>query len=473
MLTEVVAQTIREHGWLQDGSTVLVGVSGGPDSMALLHVLHRLAPRHDWRLAAVHVDHGLRGEASREDARYVKARCREWGIPCEVEAVNVRSRMRAEGGNKQAVARELRYDAFYRAAQKWKADTLALAHHADDQVETVLMRLIRGTGISGMTGIPFCRLWKGITIIRPLLQVFREQIEAYCEEHRLQPRQDESNLDTSYTRNRLRWEIIPRLERINPRFKEAVLAHSRMAADEEQWWRKQVTRVMDQVVERRDEEGCVLLVKPLLDLDIALQRRVIKLILNCLVQERTSEITMDAVERVLEVARSDHPSIQVDLPGRVTAAREYQRLWLSRKTGTKGERQISYISPSLPVPGSADLPFFNGRLTIRLKEGNAFPLKESGKTAVFDADRLEHSLRVRNRRPGDRMRPMGLNGTKKVKDILVDAKVHRRLRDRIPLILHGDEIIWIPGVVRSDWAPVTKQTRNTLVLVWEEDLPQE
>lgn len=467
MLLETLKKTVQTHQLLLQGDRVLVGVSGGPDSLALLHALNRLAPEFGWQIFAVHVDHQLRANSSAEDARFVERICAEWKIPCRVIRVDVAGHLRLCGGNKQDAARRLRYRAYREAAEWWDVDVLALAHQADDQVETILMRLLRGTGVSGLAGMPYVRPWEGRRLVRPLLDVNREEIEAYCEEYALSPRLDESNRSDVYTRNRVRLQLIPQLQRYNPRVKEALLQLSRVAEAEEDWWRGQVDRAWRQIVMKKGKNEIVLDRNRLLDLHVALQRRVIKLILNCLLEEEASEATMDTVERIRHLAAHPEPSARVDLPGRFQAERQYDRLRIA--TGDDNER-IEQLAPvRLFVPGKTEIPALAGRFVCRVTADRLDTRHLHGKWAVFDADALTFPLWVRTRRPGDRIRPIGLNGTTKVKDLLISAKIPRKERDRLPVVLHGETIIWIPGVRRSDWAPVTEGTRRFLYVEWLTD----
>lgn len=437
--------------------------------MALLHALWCLSPEEDWKIVAVHVNHQLRGEASEADQAYVETCCREWGIPCDIRRVDVSARLRERGGNLQDVARRLRYAAFREAAVKAGADKLALAHQADDQVETVLMRFLRGTGIGGLAGIPLSRPWNGMVLVRPLLPFFREEIEAYCREEGLKPRRDESNDSPAYTRNRLRHRLIPQLAEFNPRVKEAILKLSLLAAEEEKVWERLEAEASEKVTVRRGEWEIALDVPALREQPVALQRRLIKLHLNYLVKDGAVEVPMNAVDRVLSLAAAGGTGSRVHLPGNLEAEREYERLHL-RKVDGGGSPAPGGTVVSLAVPGVTSLPEMGGVIEARLAERPLTAGELSGRWAVFDADRLEHPLHVRPRRPGDRMRLLGLAGSKKVKEIMIDAKVPRRMRNRLPMVIHGEEIIWIPGLRRSDWAPVTNQTRRYLYLMW---LPSE
>lgn len=461
-MLEQMRQTIEQQRLLPKGSLVTVGVSGGPDSIALLHALNRLRSEYHWQLSAVHVNHGLRGEESDADARYVSERCEAWGIPCRVERVDVKGELAKGGANRQAVARKLRYEAFRRAVASFGADRLALAHQADDQVETVLMRLLRGTGPSGLTGIPLAREWEGIHLVRPLLEVRRSEVEAYCAEHGLRPRQDPSNRDPRYMRNRIRLELVPQLETYNPRFQKAILQLSRIAAEEERYWEELAKQESDKVVEAREEGKVALHIPSLLEADVALQRRVIKLILNCLAQRNEQEVTLDSVEKVRKLAGGSNPSALVPLPGELWAEREYSRLWIMTSPPTVPSEETAFNPVVLSVPGEHSFP----EGTIQSWIGDRAAFQPSPSRALFDLDRLQTPLIARPRAPGDRIRPLGLGGSKKVKDVLIDAKISRRRREGLPLVVAGEEVIWIPGVTRSDQAMVTGQTRRYLHLEW-------
>ncbi len=463
MLIDRLWETIQEKKLIQSEEIVVVGVSGGPDSMALLHGLWRLAPRGGWQVTAVHVDHQLR-ETSKRDVEYVQARCDEWKIPLEIYSVDVSNALREAGGNLQATARKLRYEAFRNAAEKFKAQKIALAHHADDQVETMLMRLIRGTGVSGLTGIPLRRRLYEREVIRPLLEVTRKEIESYCSSQGLDPREDESNRSLRYTRNRIRLKLIPELESYNPRFKQAMLNLAQVVSDEEEVWKSLVEETARQVILEQGAKEVKLDLIRLSSSAVALQRRVIKLILSCLGQ-RDVDFSLDTVEQIRDLALQEAPSGSLDLPGGIVAVKEYNVLHLFQRGLLK--EKASFSSLKVQIPGKTYLPDGSCLVAQIHSTPQAFDL--STMTVVFDADKLTEPLLIRPRQPGDRMQPMGLNGTKKVKDIFIDRKVPRRLRDHIPLIIHGSQIIWIPGVCRSSFAPVTTKTKRFLYLLWNEN----
>ncbi|SFJ35877.1 tRNA(Ile)-lysidine synthase [Thermoflavimicrobium dichotomicum] len=433
--------------------------------MALLSGLRQLSSSYQWRLYVVHVNHQLRGQDSEEDAAYVKAYCEKWQIPCEVRRVDVLASLKS-GGNRQAAARELRYQAYYEVAKHWQIEKLALAHHADDQVETILMRMIRGTGVTGLSGMEPIRKWRGLFIVRPMLKMSRAEIERYCEQENLEPRQDQSNFSLIYTRNRIRHQLIPVLKQLNPKVKEAILHLGEIVAEEEKVWIELVEDALKRVVSQREEGRICVNVQPFLELPVALQRRVVKLILSYLVNGGTNDVTLDAVERIRALAQQQHPSGMIHLLKAVHVYREYEKLWFTFNDQKKVEDSLLDISIPLSIPGVTPIPEFEGMMEAIL---TSEPLnKWTRNTAVFDADELptDHPILVRSRKPGDRMSCFGMQGTKKLKKILMEAKIPRHKRHLQPVVITGDQILWVPGVQRSNIAPVSSKTTRFLYLIW-------
>lgn len=458
---------IEQHQMIRRGDKVLVGVSGGPDSLALLHGLRNLGSEYGWSLFVIHVNHGLRGKESEEDARFVKECCEKWQIPCRIEAVDVYKALRKEGGNKQAIARKLRYGAFRKAAESWRVDKLALAHHADDQVETILMRIIRGTGVGGLKGMEKIRRWHGIDLIRPLLSISRQTIEAYCEEQGLNPRLDRSNLSPAYTRNRVRLELLPLLTGYNPRVKEAILQLSEIICEEEKVWEEMVREACRRVVREKSPTSLTLDLSSFLHLSVALQRRIVKLILSCLLKQGTNEATLDSIERVRKVAAHPNPSVSVDLPGGVKVERKYHLLTLTLKEAGPPENK-NFAPIPLSVPGMTSLPGFMGKIEVIVSGAPLDFIKPCRDFAVFDACQIDEPIMVRSRKPGDRMTCFGMDGTKKVKNLFIEAKIPRQDRDSYPIVTAGEHILWIPGIRRSKLALITPRTKQFLYMLWHD-----
>jgi tRNA(Ile)-lysidine synthase len=461
---------IETHGLFETGERVLVGVSGGPDSTALLCALHALRENFGWTVGAIHVNHQLRGEESEEDARYVGELCREREIPLRIVRIDVSEHLRRFGGNKQDVARRLRYEAFREAAGEWGASRLALAHHADDQAETILMRILRGTGPGGLAGMERIRRWNGIWIVRPLLSFTRQEIEAFCKEQGLRPRQDSSNFSTAYTRNRVRLQLMPMLESFNPRVREALVQLSDIVREEERVWEQWVKKEAGRVTIRREKGLAELDVSSFLHLPVALQRRTVKLILSYLLDEGTPEATLDAVERARMLAVGDHPSASADLPGGILAEREYGILRLTRRNNMTMDpakaMRAGVVRIPLAIPGTTRLSGLSGVIEAIETDRRLHDPGTCSDWAVFDLDALDAPIVVRSRLPGDRMTVFGMEGTKKLKDLMMEARIPRRVRDRHPVVEAGGRVLWVPGVRRSALAPVTSGTRRFLYLLW-------
>lgn len=475
LFLERLHREIESRGLIKQNDKILVGVSGGPDSMALLYSLKQLEQVFGFRVFAVHVNHHLRGKESDEDEKYVFRCAQDWTIPIDVIHVDVPGVLKQDGGNKQALARRLRYQAFKQVADERKISRLALAHHTDDQMETVMMRLIRGTGLKGLAGMDWARQWENYVLIRPFLGFTKEEIIAFCEENRIMYREDSSNRSVVYTRNRIRQELIPLLRTFNPRVEEAILKLSELIHEEEKEWEYLVNQAFKQVVNNWNEQCYILDISSFLHLSVALQRRVVKLILSYLChQEEITELSLDKVDQVRELAENRNPSAMINLFKEIVAERVYGNL-IIKKTLSKpddvesGQEIQKFIW--LPRTGKASLPGFLGTIEIIESNQPIHSLKNARDKAVFDLDLLKDPLYVRSRQPGDKMRSPGMSGRKKVKSLMMEAKIPKKLRTCYPIVGTGDELIWIPGVKRSDKALVTPTTSRFLYLLWDLEGP--
>ena len=291
-LDELSSLAAAEELW-SPGDRIVVAVSGGPDSTALLHMLHRLAPSERLTIVAAHVDHGFRGEVSAREAESVRQLASSLGVPCETAFIDVPAYIEETGMNAQAAARLRRYAFLHETAAKYGASRIALAHHADDQAETVMMRILRGTGPGGLAGIPIRRSEKNVELIRPLLRTYKADILRYCENWRLAYSHDSSNGNRTYTRNAVRLDVLPYLAKFNPQLSEALVRLSELATAEDDWMERETAAAFERYV-MTGREGCQMNRKALLDLHVALHRRLINLILNCVGME-TATISFESV----------------------------------------------------------------------------------------------------------------------------------------------------------------------------------
>ncbi|RXZ79295.1 tRNA lysidine(34) synthetase TilS [Paenibacillaceae bacterium] len=429
------------------GDTIVIALSGGPDSIALLHILQTIAEQEQVSLVAAHANHGFREESALE-AVAAEGFCRQLHIPFEYCELDVPTYLRENPQNSQLAARELRYAFLHRVARQSGASRIALGHHRDDQAETVLMRLLRGTGLSGLSGIPIRRVEKNVELIRPLLRITKAELLEYCSRHTLPYSEDASNLQRYYLRNTVRLDVLPYLEQFNPNLSHSLARLADIAGTEDDLLDKQTAELFERHV-LRTEAGLSMERKALLDLHIALQRRLIKLILNYLVFDKAA-VSFDTVELVREAAvDTAKTTLQVDLGSEIQFNREYNTLKWGHRLQASGNEDYLYsigADTGRLVVREAEAEFVIDR--IEAAEASAKP--DNRYEAWFDMQQLCYPLIIRNRRPGDRMALLGLNGTKKVQDMFVDEKVPSSLRGRWPIVSDAQErLLWIPGLRRS------------------------
>jgi len=461
-LDEVTARVLergRQMGWWKKDRAILAAVSGGPDSMAMLHMLKALGAELGFPVIAAHVNHKMRGAEADAEAQLVRRTAEAWGVPCVVGEIDVPAHLARTGENAQAAARSLRYDFLRRAARERGARVIATAHHADDQAETVLMRLLRGTGPGGLAGIAERRDEEDLELIRPLLRISKMELLQYCERHGIPYATDGSNRSLRYFRNAVRLEVLPFLERYNPAVGPALARLAEIAAAEDDYLRRAAEEAFAALV-RPEGDGWAVDRRGFCALHLALQRRLIKLILNCLAN-RGIPVDFERVEDILSASVADAPSVRrMDLGGGAVWMREYDRMVFA--SAADAAQRFCHVVPfpdtEVQVPEAGLVFRFR---TLPAPAGGS--LGADRRTAWFDLAELALPLRIRNREKGDRMEPFGLGGSKKVQDIFVDAKVPRSRRDRIPLLTDGDgRILWIPGVCRSRHAPVGTGTARIL-----------
>ncbi len=461
------AQTIRDERLLTAGDKLVVAVSGGPDSMALLHVLNRLASAEEYQLIVAHVNHQFRGAESDIEAEAVEQYARGLSIPFFGVAIDVPAYVRKHGGNTQAAARHLRYQYLHEIAQKSGASAIALAHHADDQVETVVMNMLRGASPSGLIGILMRRREKNMELIRPFLRIPKERLLQYCQSEHISFYVDSSNASRKYIRNRIRLDIIPQLLDINPKLPEAVDRMSDILREEDHYLNEQTNQAAERMVHFA-ARSCSVSRKSWMAEPVALQRRLIKLILHYIAGgDYSSDFTK--IESIrLAIHNEIQPSWSTQIDSYVRMSRSYDHIeWLpgllDEQPGNnyeygvespEGELWITEAEAVLKIHIEGyklDLDDIRGHLVHQQFE------------ACFDAEQISFPITVRSRRSGDRIELLGLNGSKKVKDIFIDSKIVQKWRDQVPLILDQEgRILWIPGIGRSKHGLIHSHTTRLL-----------
>ena len=467
-LESQAAAALVRAGFSGNESLLVVGVSGGPDSSALLHCLSRLGPQHGLALHAAHLNHDFRGEEAEEDARFAAALACSLGIPATVEQRDVteHQKQRRISSFEQA-ARELRYSFLAEVAEETGASAVAVGHTSDDLAETVLLHILRGSGTQGLRGMserspwPFPGNDSRLSLFRPLLKVTRADTEGYCRELGQEYREDTGNLLHRFTRNRVRHNLMPLLaSEYNPQVRESLVRLSRTAALEAEYLAAEVERVWPQTAEERDD-GVVFDRAALALLHPALQKLLFRKAYACLVGD-ARRLGERHLEAMAELTQSVKTGRSVDLPNGLQFQRSYHSLRLSRVTGGAcpfPELQGAY---RLDVPSldAGQAVHRAGPWRVTLRHVASFVPEVGGQpdsgpwTAHFDPGALEQALEVRTRRPGDRIQPLGMSGEKKLQDFFSDARVPREWRDRVPLLVTRRGIAWVVGYRIAEWAKV-------------------
>ncbi|MDA8442575.1 MAG: tRNA lysidine(34) synthetase TilS [Peptococcaceae bacterium] len=450
-MLEIVRGIIETYGMIGVGELILVGVSGGPDSIALLHCLHCLSESMQFSVHVVHINHGIRPEAI-EEADFVAKFAGNFGIGVTIAKLD--GVALKDQGSFQARAREERMKIFADVSQKIGATKVALGHNANDQAETILQRLLRGGGSGGLSGILPIR----DSIIHPLLFVSRKQIEAYLSQNRLDYRHDSSNFKPIYLRNRIRLELLPMLEaNFNPRLVET-LGKTALILQEE-----------NNYMDLESEKNLAKLAQPLscgiflpleaFELELPLIRRVVRKTFARLSGDPRG-LEYDHVERVIKFARQGESGGYIELPGGLRLYKEQAGVVF-----TRGEIGMPTLRESvLQIPGETYLDTLGITITARIVDNpSVLQLPEGNWSVVFDFNSIKFPIIVRSRSMGDKI---WRNGSyTKLKEIFSRQKLPVRLRESIPILVQDDEVLWIPGLIRSDRAKVLPSTPKILELI--------
>jgi tRNA(Ile)-lysidine synthase len=501
-LESKVIDFIQLYSLIPRKELVVVGVSGGADSVCLLHVLAKWRKGLGIKLHIAHLNHQLRGVESEADAEYVSNLAGSLSIPVTIDRQDVAAHRTERNCSIEEAARELRYAFLARVAGEVGANRIAIGHTRDDQVETILMHILRGTGIIGLCGLAPCSPMaydsqgmsspgsplslrakrSNLLVIRPLLDITREETTSYCQEHQLDPRIDSSNLSPSFFRNRLRLHLLPLLRQYNPRIDQALLRLADIAKEDSALIEQQASGLWDEVA-RQENNTIYLDKKQIAGLPIALQRHLLRVAVTKLAGD-----VRDIEASHIEAARSllnKQASKRISLPHGFICHGGYNELAITRLPPViAGEARQSQLPPCpfpplpgefpLKVPGQTALPGWKVIATIVRERGASLPSRgapgtsegtcQSNLVAHFDLQKTGTTLFVRQRRPGDRFQPLGMNMPKKLYEFMVDAKIPRSWRGRIPIVCSPQQIIWVVGWRIDDRVKTTEASKEILRL---------
>lgn len=474
MLIDKARQTIVKYNMLEKGDRVVVGVSGGPDSMALLYILNLLKKEFNLTLFVAHLNHMLRKTAASRDAMFVKRRAERLNLPAVMDSRDVLGLSKASKISIEEAGRDARHNFYLRAAERFNANKIALGHTQDDQAETVLMRLLRGSGLLGLSGIPPVRKFEDKKIIRPLIDAPKEEVIKFLSKRKIPFRRDITNIQPIYLRNRIRQRLLPFLENaFNPEIKKVLngiaknvrIDYSYLLKIAEKKFKRYATCSRDKVrVSLR-----------FLDEDVAIQRMIIREAVRKIKGDLNS-ITYAHWEDLNGLLKKK-AKWQLNLPDNVLAKGEKNGLIFCRKTARK-KKDFKEIVYQLEIPGRTKIPeidrvleagFVKKAVNFKSSASPASPTESAGRQGgktkeFFDFEKLKLPLLVRFKKSGDRIMPLGMARYKRLKQLFIDEKIPLEKRDKLPLVVSQDKIIWICGVKRSNHAKIMAGTKKMLSL---------
>jgi tRNA(Ile)-lysidine synthase len=460
MLETKVDAFLKRHAFQLESKRIVVGVSGGPDSLALLYYLQMEREKRNLSIVVAHVDHMFRGQESYEDAIFVKAFCEQYSIPFEMVRINVTKVMESTGKSSQIAGREVRYEFYSKVMEKYDYPFLALAHHGDDQMETMLMRLTRGSAGMARAGIPFSRpFYKGI-IFRPFLCLQKADIHQYCQKNNLNPRIDPSNEKGIYSRNRFRKEVLPFLKTENLHVHEHFQRFSEELQSDETFLQELTIQRMNTVMTKREESKITIDINSFLEVPLPLQRRGIQLILNYLYKERPASLSAVHIDQIFFLIHHPQPSSKLDFPDGLKVIRSYRDLSFQFQPIKVEGYYFEMKEPGtilLPCGGSIRIDYLVGEIP----DGHSY-------TALFNADSIKWPIIIRTRENGDRMTLKGMRGSKKLKEIFIDQKVPVQDRNSWPVVIDSQGcIFWLPGLKKSSFEGIDQSAKQYILFTYQ------
>jgi tRNA(Ile)-lysidine synthase len=460
MLETKVKAFLNHQAFSLESKKIVIGVSGGPDSLALLHFLLAEKEKQNMTLVVAHVDHMFRGQESYEDGLFVSDFCEQNNIQFEMARINVPEIIESTGKSSQIAARDVRYEFFSKIMEKYQYPFLALAHHGDDQMETMLMRLTRGSAGLARAGIPFSRPFEMGTIFRPFLGLERADIQEYCQKHNLSPRIDPSNEKGMYSRNRFRKEVVPFLKKENLHAHEHFQRFSEELRSDETFLQELTVQRMNTVVTKKEESKITIDINSFLEMPLPLQRRGIHLILNYLYKVKPASLSAVHIDQVFFIIHHPQPSGQLDFPSGLKVSRSYYSLSFQFQP-----IEVESYQFEMTKPGMIILPD-GGEIRSEYVEGE-FPTVNSH-NAFFDASSIKWPIIIRSRRIGDRMTIKGMQGSKKLKAIFIDEKVPVQERNMWPVLTDKEGcIIWLPGLKKSSFEGIDYSAKQYILFTYQ------
>lgn len=446
-----VKQTIEKYNMLSTADHVLVGLSGGPDSVCLLQVLNMLKTEYRLKISAAYIDHGLRPDDVPKEIEFCKQLCDSLNIPFYTQSIDVREFSKTEKISIQEAARILRYGALDHISINIKAHKIAVAHNADDQAETVIMRLLRGAGPAGLSGIPPVRK----KIIRPLIEVERAEIEKFLSEKNISYIIDPSNESLKYLRNRIRKTLMPAIKSISPQAIKIISKTAEILREENDYINVSVTKALMRLMSRKTDKTVELFCNPMEVLNIVILRRALRVAIDSV--RDLKGLTFDHIEDIIKLIKTGKPGDRIYLPKGIRAIKGYSTLTVTAELPKK------LSTYEINEPADLDLKECNKVLSLREIKREELQDFGDGKNTIYaDMDKVKFPLIVRGRKPGDYFYPFGFDKKKKLQDFFVDEKVPRDERDTVPVIESNGDIVCIAGYRLDDRFKIDDNTKRCL-----------
>ena len=469
-LLEKVKETINKYSMLSEGDCVLIGLSGGPDSVCLAVILDKLRKDFNLSLYAVYIDHGLRPDEVEKEKTFCREFCGKFGINLFCESVDVGNYSKQKGLNKQEAARDLRYQVYEETARRINATRVALGHNADDQAETLLMMLLRGSGRKGLSGIPPVRK----NIIRPLIEIERSEIEEFLLQKKgdsqIAPTNselltlnsklpfmvDSSNLKKDYFRNWIRLTVMDELKKRNPALIRNICRTMDILREEDDYLEIVVTKTLMRLISRKSDDAIELFLSPLSAVEKPILRRVLRRALDA--TDGLRGISLAHIEDIIGLIKTGKSGDRIYLPRDIRVIRDYSVLKITALSPVKIEERE--IAP----PGEIVFREAGIKIKALFEEEGCIP-GDNKYTVLLDAGNMKFPLKVRHRDKGDFFYPHGFGKKKKLQDYFVDEKVPRDERDSVPILVSGNDIVWVAGYRADERFKITNKTEKFLRII--------
>ncbi|MCU5874301.1 tRNA lysidine(34) synthetase TilS [Clostridioides difficile] len=455
MIFDKVLSTINKHNLIQKGDKIVLGLSGGPDSVCLLHVLNRLKKDFNIEIYAAHLNHQIRGIEAQKDALYVSKLCEDMGIVFFVKSINVPKYCENEGLSLEEGARKLRYEMFYEIKDKIKANKIAIGHNLNDQAETVMMRIMRGTGLKGLKGIDYIR---DNCIIRPILDVERNEIEEYCEAYNLNPRIDKTNLENIYTRNKIRLDLLPYMkDNFNSNVIESIVRMSNSLKSDNDYIEKEAEAKFREVSNVKEKGFVEINLDDFVCLHDAIKVRVLRNSIKHILGD-TNFVDQRHIEDILSLEDNSKVNKMLTLPRNIFVYRKKDSIILTNEEIVNEEIEFYYNVPSNGFIKIKELKQIIETQVMSIDRYKSMKLDNSSKG--FDFNKVKGGIVIRSRRQGDKIKLA--MGSKKVKDLFIDLKIPREERCKIPIITDSEGIICVGDYKISENYKIDENTKEVL-----------